>query len=620
MVRFSAGFDSVLAVSAYWKSGVERGADGWRMVREAVPEYGSESQGYADLPSPYTDADALDELAEEITTLAAHIHAATHRLLTLIAEYDRRRGWELGGHRSCAHWLHFRTGIDLGAAREKVRAARALEGLPETSASMARGELSFSKIRALTRVATPDTETDLLELARGCTTAQLERVIRAFRRGSQEDEAALEKERHQRRRLSIFPDDDGMYVIQGRVTAEAGALLMRAVEAAGDVLYREERGVDGSQIDSCRLPLPEEVSRTEAARRRADAVGLLAEWALAAGFENGPVSGSRASRYQVVLHLEPETLKTEDPVSRFKRELLAWDARLKKRNVSAETSGRPTSETSEGSTRETSSGSRSEMSPGPTWETSRSHLEDGTHVSAETSRRVSCDCGVVRVHHGEDGSILNVGRKTRSIPPALRRALEVRDQGCRFPGCGLRFTDAHHLKHWANGGETSLENTLLLCSYHHRLVHEGGWTVEWWGKGRPVFMNPLGHVHFEGGWEAPKELEGRTEGCGEGSMHQGEGHQGECCQRDDGQPEGSREEAFEGKIGEGNVGQEKIGQGKISQGNVGQGRPGSGRVEELLEENRRRGVDPGPHTASARWKREMDIPGEVLWPAEEALL
>ena len=97
------------------------------------------------VPDPADDVDALEELEEEITTLAAHIHAATHRLLLLIADFDRRRGWELGGHRSCAHWLSFRTGIDLGTAREKVRTARVLVGLPLTSASMARGELSFSK-------------------------------------------------------------------------------------------------------------------------------------------------------------------------------------------------------------------------------------------------------------------------------------------------------------------------------------------------------------------------------------------------------------------------------------------------------------------------------------------
>jgi hypothetical protein len=106
---------------------------------------------------------------------------------------------------------------------------------------------------------------------------------------------------------------------------------------------------------------------------------------------------------------------------------------------------------------------------------------------------------VVRVSHAANGSILDVGRKTRTISPALRRALEVRDRGCRFPGCGLRFTDAHHLTHWSAGGATSLSNCLLLCAWHHRLVHEGGWRVEWWGTGRPVFVDPRGGTHLDGG-------------------------------------------------------------------------------------------------------------------------
>jgi hypothetical protein len=197
-------------------------------VRETVSLYSGPAQ-----------ADRLEALEEEIVILAAHIHAAEHRFLVLVAEFDRLRGWELGGHRSCAHWLSFRTGIDLGAARERVRAARALVDLPETSASMSRGELSFSAVRALTRVATADNESDLLELARGCTTAQLERMVRGFKLGSRQDEADRERERFESRFLSVFPDEEGMYVVKGRLTPEIGGLLMRAVEAAGDALYRE---------------------------------------------------------------------------------------------------------------------------------------------------------------------------------------------------------------------------------------------------------------------------------------------------------------------------------------------------------------------------------------------
>ncbi len=413
------------------------------------------------VPDPFDDCDALEELEEEIVILAAHIDAADYRLLVLVAEYDRRRGWELGGHRSCAHWLAYSTGIDLGTAREKVRAARALVELPRIGAAMSRGELSFTAVRALTRVATPENEGDLLELARGCTAAQLERVVRAYKRGSRKDEAAMERERFDSRTLSVFPDDDGMYVVKGRLTPEVGALLMRAVEAADDALFREKgyRNVSA------------ETSRKEAARRRADALGLMAERALAAGFgavpeksvggeeaeaddETGsearaPLSGTRAERYQVMLHVDMDTLKEE---------------------------GEP----------------------------GRSELEDGTRVSAETSRRLTCDAALVAVSHSSDGSVLGAGRRTRTISPALRRALEVRDRGCRFPGCGLRFTDAHHVRHWADGGETSLGNLLLLCSYHHRLVHEEGWKVEWWGMGFPAFVDPRGQVNFNPRPPAPE--------------------------------------------------------------------------------------------------------------------
>ena len=180
---------------------------------------------------PVDSPQELEDLEEEIVILAAHLHAGDHRLLVLVAEFDRRRGWELGGHRTCAHWLAFRTGIDLGAARERVRTARALVGLTETSASMSRGELSFSAVRALTRVATPENEEDLLELARGCTTAQLERMVRGWKLGSRQDEVDRERERFESRELSIFPDEEGMYVVKGRLTPEVGALLMRAVEA-----------------------------------------------------------------------------------------------------------------------------------------------------------------------------------------------------------------------------------------------------------------------------------------------------------------------------------------------------------------------------------------------------
>ena len=296
-----------------------------------------------------------------------------------------------------------------------------------------------------------------------------------------------------------------MYVVSGALEPEVGLLLMRGLEAASDQIFRVEG--PPAEMES------EEESRRAAAQRRADAVGLLAERALAAGFgrrpdiatedqadhddtDGVPVSGCRAERYQVVLHVDAQTLSAD---------------------------GEP----------------------------DRSEFDDGTRVSAETSRRLSCDAGVVRMGHGPDGAILDVGRRTRTIPPALRRALEARDRGCRFPGCGLRFTDGHHVKHWADGGETSLGNCLLLCHYHHRLVHEGRWRVAWWGEGRPVFIDPRGGEHYDGRWKPPAT--------------------------------------------------------------------GSRPVETLIAENRSRRVDPDGWTASGRWRREGDVPDEVLFGAMEAL-
>ena len=209
-----------------------------RLVRETARVF------VAPAPAPERESPPdivrIEALEEEIVFLSAHLHAGEHRFLTLVAEFDRLRGWELGGHRSCAHWLAFRTGFDLGACRERVRAARALVKLPQISASMSRGELSFSKVRALSRVATAENETDLLDLARGCTAAQLERVVRGFKLGSRQDEADREKERFENRTFSVFPDEEGMYVVNGKLTPEIGAILMRAVEAAGDALYREK--------------------------------------------------------------------------------------------------------------------------------------------------------------------------------------------------------------------------------------------------------------------------------------------------------------------------------------------------------------------------------------------
>jgi hypothetical protein len=187
----------------------------------------------------------MDRLGDEIAELSAHLDAATAYLLDLIREFDARGGWSNGFH-SCAHWLAHRVGMDLGAARERVRVARALGLLPLLREALARGELSYSKVRALTRVATPETEERLLAVGRAGTACHVERIVRGWRRLDAAAEARETSQRHKSRALHVYPDEDGMVVIRGRLTPEEGAVLMQALAAAREILYQRARGTEAA--------------------------------------------------------------------------------------------------------------------------------------------------------------------------------------------------------------------------------------------------------------------------------------------------------------------------------------------------------------------------------------
>ncbi len=308
----------------------------------------------------------VDQLGDRIAELSAQIQAATYRLLVLIREFDEKSGWNTG-FRSCAHWLNWRTGLDLGTAREKVRVAKALGELPLLSEAMRCGQLSYSKVRALTRVATPENEEELLGFAKAGTAAHVEKLVRAWRRVDRQDEVQHENLRHASRYLQAYTDEDGMVVLRARLDPEVGAAVLKALEAAEQVLYDRARETKDERGDG--VPLQQ---------RRADALGLVAESALT----NGMDTGTRADRLQVVVHVDEQVLTDPD-------------------------------------------------APGV------SMLEDGTDVSAETSRRLSCDAGKVVMKHDAEGNILDVGRRTRTIPTPIRRALTV--TGRRMPVSGLRI-------------------------------------------------------------------------------------------------------------------------------------------------------------------------------------
>ena len=171
-------------------------------------------------PTPERIAE-LDRLGDEIAELSAHLEAATARLLDLIRAFDARGGWN-NGFRSCAHWLSWRIGLDLGAAREKVRVARALGTLPLLAQALARGELSYAKVRALTRVATPETEARLLGVGRAGTASHVERIVRGWRCVDRKAEARETKRQHASRALHVYQDDDGTVVLRGRLEPEVG--------------------------------------------------------------------------------------------------------------------------------------------------------------------------------------------------------------------------------------------------------------------------------------------------------------------------------------------------------------------------------------------------------------
>ena len=335
-------------------------------------------------------ATSAENLGNEITELCGYIYVATYQLLLLIAEFDRRKYWEKDGFASCAHWLNFNCGFGLNSARERIRVAHSLGRLPKIADKFSTGELSYSKVRAITRVADDTNEDVLLNIAEHGTAHQVERVVAQYRRAQHLQNSDNAHQQYLDREVSYYYDVDGSLVMKLRMPPDQGELLLKALEKMMD------RDAQDGESES-----------TPVAARRADALAHIAE----TYFNNSEEKGSKADRYQVVVHVKDDS----------------------------------------------------------------SEIENGPHVTAVTSQRIACDCSTVTIKEDERGEPLSVGRKTRTIPPAIRRALVSRDGGCRFPGCtNHRFVVGHHIQHWSDGGETSLDNLVLLCEHHHHLVHEGG--------------------------------------------------------------------------------------------------------------------------------------------------
>ena len=488
----------------------------------------------------------FERVCGEVAELAARVNAVEYRFLERIRAFDALFQ-EFGGNtgaRSSAHWLAWRTGLGPVAARERVRVARALSHLPRVANAMRRGQLSYSRVRALTRICRPDNEEKLLEFALEATASQLEQFVRAWRWMDRQEEAEADTMRHASRHLTLRVEEDGGVRVTGLLEPETGALLKKALELAAHRLVpggEEGRAPRRSTHDDP-AARHDPAHRATACQRRADALGVVAEAALQAG-----------------LRLEGETA---DPVPTVSAEAPSGVSAEAPADVSAESSGRAgeesvghgdvSAESPEPESRERAASreiTRSDRyhvvlhvdldalqapasdvphpapparGPGDGWVPGTAILEGVGRISTEKARRLTCDAGVVPMTHGGGdgagnrcgcgdgngdrdgggdregvgawGETLNVGRKTRTVPPALRRALEERDRCCRFPGCELRHLQSHHVVHWADDGETRLENMALLCPTHHWAVHEGGFTMELDPDGTARFRDPLGRL------------------------------------------------------------------------------------------------------------------------------
>jgi 5-methylcytosine-specific restriction endonuclease McrA len=428
------------------------------------------------IPCPTQDPAVMptEHLEARICELAGHLTAATCQFLLLIADFDARQGWASWEMPSCAAWLSWKCQMASGTAREHVRVARALGAFPLIRAEFAAGRLSYAKVRALTRIVTPDTEADLVEMATPMTANQLERFAQAHRRVTR----AEDEDVRSRRRLTWRIEEDKAFAFTGYLPPEAGAVVLQAVRAARSDLEHPHDDHDAgvsAETPAQRLSRHDQDNgidwdgdtppRQRPGTPAADLADALVE-VCAAYLRSKIVSADNADVYQVIIHAGTQAITTEDP---------------EPARVSAETPPPPPT-----------------VAPDPpVWHPAspaRCHLDDGPAISPAALRLIGCNATISTMIHDADGNVLNVGRRSRKPPAALRRAVRERDGSrCQYPGCKSRRTDAHHIQYWSNGGQTSYRNLCSLCKRHHTLVHDKNILIAA-ARGGFAFYTPQGSL------------------------------------------------------------------------------------------------------------------------------
>ena len=390
------------------------------------------------VPDPDTPEPApvpLERLEAQICELAGHLTAATCRFLVLLGDFDDRRGWTSWDKTSCAEWLSWKCQMSAGTAREHVRVARAMRDLPVIRGEFAAGRMSYAKVRALTRIATPETDAGLAEIAGPMTGNQLERFARAHRTVTHADDAQAKV----RRRLAWRFEDDGSLAATLRLPPLQGAVLLQALRAAvGDLEHPHDdsAGVSAETSDASASGADTGTAGQQTSGSLADALVAIAEAFLA----DKVASADNPDVYQVIVHVGTDAIASD---------------------VSAETPARAEAKV-----------------PGHPADPARCHADDGPAISVSTADMLTCTATLSWMLHDRDGTVLDVGRRRRKPTAALRRAVRERDKcRCRFPGCESRRVDLHHIQYWSNGGKTKLTNLISLCKRHHTLVHDRGFLI-----------------------------------------------------------------------------------------------------------------------------------------------
>ncbi len=436
-------------------------------------------------PDPFAPPAEDGELEAFIARTASVLARARRGMLKALARFDRLGLAQRGGFLSTAQWLSWRCGVGPGAAREQVRVARALESLPRIDAAFAAGKLSYSKVRALTRVARPETEDLLLQLAQNTSAGQLDVVVRRFAavQGMEQGGAPFVPS------FRYVALDDHRTRITLELPSGDAARLIAAVDA-----WRDQRAPGKAWSETgctsrmgraeALLQLIEAQLRGEASRAptelvihaSAEALGVVSS---ATASSSASPTGSRSAR------------AAEDAAHAGQSASGAAPGEAAGASAEAPSEGSVSSPPSQGPTDADSSRASTASVAPPLEALGVADVAGGIALSRRAFRALTCDCRVREAVHDGQGRPLGVGRARRTVPGWLMRLLRRRDPVCRFPGCShRRFLHAHHIIHWSDGGATEVDNLVLLCSAHHSQVHDEGWHIERRSNGGFVFHRP----------------------------------------------------------------------------------------------------------------------------------